>query len=296
MFRIYQYRKELEELLDFKEIPERIICGLSWTEGPVWDNREGSLYFTDFPSNRIYRWSKSDGLHIFREHSDSACGLAFDQKGRLLCAEAVSRSVTRLERNGHISILAQKWKGKYLNSPNDIIVKSDGSIYFTDPYSPDVGNKKETKENGIYRISQQGEVKLLADMNRPNGLTFSPDEKYLYIDDTNEQLIRRFQLKEDGTLTDMGIFAKMEDSWGNGAADGMKADEKGNLFVTGPGGITIWNPLGKVMGRIEFPEIAANLCFGGKNRRQLFVTAQTSVYVLRVKTKGAADSSQRLWG
>ena len=293
MFSIHQYEKEFEEIICPGQTPEKIATGFFWSEGPVWDNKEENLYFTDFRPNLIYRWNRGKGLFVFRKDSKSACGMAFTREGEILCAESISRSITKIQADGKVVTLADKWKGCRFNSPNDVIVKSDGTVYFTDPYSPDVGNQKEIKENGVYRLDKNGEIYLLTDMARPNGLAFSPDEQFLYVDDTNEQLVRIFQVKEDGGIREKGIFIKLNSDWGDGAADGMKADQEGRLYITGPGGISVVSPGGVLLGRIQLPEIAANLCFGGKDMDILFITAQTSVYALKINARGAVDSSRK---
>lgn len=292
MFDILQYEKELEEVVCNGQIPVKIASGFFWSEGPIWDMEEAVLYFTDFRPDLIYQWNQDRGLEVYRRDSNSACGLAFTQNGEILCAESISRSITKINKDKKIDIIADKWNGRCFNSPNDVIVKSDGAVYFTDPYSPDIGNQKEIKENGVYRVDKNGEVHLLTDMNRPNGLAFSPDEKLLYVDDTNEQLVRVFQVKEDGGIKEKGILIRLDTGWGEGAADGMKVDIEGRLYITGPGGISVVNPDGKLLGRIQLPEIAANLCFGGKNMDTLFITAQTSVYALKTNTIGLPDSSR----
>lgn len=293
MFGIHRYEKEFEEVLCAGQTPVKIASGFFWSEGPIWDMEEEVLYFTDFRPNLIYQWNQKRGLEVYRKDSNSACGLAFNQSGEILCAESISRSITKIRKDKKIEIIADKWNGLCFNSPNDVIVKSDGAVYFTDPYSPDVGNRKEIKENGVYRLDKNGGVHLLTDMNRPNGLAFSPDEKLLYVDDTNEQLVRAFLVKEDGGLKEKGIFIRLNTDWGEGAADGMKVDREGRLYITGPGGISVVSADGVLLGRIQLPEIAANLCFGGKNMDILFITAQTSVYALKTNTVGLPDSSRK---
>lgn len=292
MFQIIEKSDRINQLLRGQETPRRIARGYYWSEGPIWNDREKALYFTDFRPNLIYRWTEELGAAIYRRNTNSACGLAFSPDHCILCAESVSRSVTKIKTDGQAAVLADHWKGMRLNSPNDLVVKSDGSIYFTDPYSPDLGLEKELRENGVYRLDRDGRLQLLASMNRPNGLAFSPDESCLYVDDTNLQQVWRYPVRGDGALGSGELFFQMDDTAGPGGADGMKLDENGNLFVTGPGGIWIISPEAEALGIVRFPEIAANLCFGGKDRSILFVTAQSSVYCLRVNTAGLRDSSQ----
>lgn len=292
MFQIIKKDKRIMDYLLEEEAPQKIASGYFWSEGPIWNEQEKALYFTDFRPNLIYRWTDDSGAVIWRKDTHSACGLAFGQNGNILCAESVSRSITSVDQEGEVTVLADSWKGKLLNSPNDVIVKGDGAVYFTDPYAPDLKLSKLIKENGIYRLSRAGGLQMVADLAHPNGLAFSPGEKYLYVDDTKLQQIWRYEVKPDGTLEPGKLFFQMNDQAGPGGADGMKLAEDGTLFVTGPGGIWVIDPDGRELGRIHFPEIAANLCFGGKDRRTLFVTAQSGVYRLKMKTAGLRDSSQ----
>lgn len=292
MFKVVKFSDELEALISMDAQIEKLAAGYVWSEGPIWDERTKSLYYTDFSQNEVYRWNEKEGVRVHRRNSASACGLAFDMENRILCAESGTRSVTRIEKDGSITTLAAHYHGKKLNSPNDVIVKSDGTIYFTDPHSIDTGNVKELDVNGIYKLSKGGELTLLAQLDRPNGLALSSDEKMLYVDDINLQLVQVYDVKADGTLTNSRLFAKLDPAFGPGAADGMKLDCLGNLYVTGPGGISVLSPLGKLLGLIKTPEIASNLCWGSDDMRTLYITAQSSVYRLRTKIKGHKDSSR----
>ncbi|HEY5585212.1 MAG TPA: SMP-30/gluconolactonase/LRE family protein [Ruminiclostridium sp.] len=292
MFKIIKFSDKLEELISQNAQLEKLTTGYVWSEGPIWDESTKSLYYTDFSQNEIYRWTEKDGVKVHRKNSASACGLAFDKENRILCAESITRSVTRIEKDGSITTVASHYNGKRLNSPNDIIVKSDGTIYFTDPHSKDTGNIKELDVNGVYKLSKAGNLTLLAQLNRPNGLAFSPDEKKLYVDDTNLQLIQVYDIKYDGTLENSRLFAKIDTSFGHGAADGLKLDCLGNVYVTGPGGISIFSPEGELLGLLKTPEIAANLCFGSDDMQTLYITAQSSVYRIHTEVKGLKNSSQ----
>lgn len=263
---------------------EKVVSGLQFTEGPVWSPRN-TLFFTDIPANRIYELTQDGQLKIYREPSGNANGLTFDKQGRLIACEHSNRRVTRTEKDGTVTVLADRYQGKRLNSPNDVVVKSDGSIYFTDPT---YGIKKEEQEldfQGVYRIRPDGQLELLVrDFKMPNGLCFSPDEKRLYIADSSELAhIRVFDVNPDGSLSNGRIFAK---TTGPGGPDGMKVDLNGNLYVAGPGGVWIFNPEGKKIDIISTPEVPANLAWGDEDGKTLYITARTSVYKVRLAVGG----------
>lgn len=265
---------------------EKLAGDFRFTEGPVW-NRSGFLLFSDIPANTIYKWHPSGTVTTFRTPSGNSNGLTYDRQRRLIACEHSNRRVTRTEKDGTITVLADRYNGKRLNSPNDVVVKSDGSIYFTDPpygISPD---QQEQEVNGVYRLSPKGELTLLvSDFDRPNGLAFSPDEKRLYIaDSSNRSHIRVFDVKPDGTLENGRLFATLK-TGEEGVPDGMKVDTKGNLYSTGPAGVWIFSPDGTHLGTIRFPEVPANCAFGGRDGRWLFVTARTGLYRIRLKVPG----------
>jgi gluconolactonase len=261
---------------------EKIASGYQFTEGPVW-TPWGTLLFSDIPANRIYEIG--NGQKIYREPSGQSNGLTFDLQGRLIACEHANRRVTRTEKNGSITVLADSYQGKRLNSPNDVVVKSDGSIYFTDPpYGVDEKDR-ELDFQGVYRITPKGKLELLIkDFKMPNGLCFSPDEKLLYIaDSSNLRHIRVFDVLKDGTLANGRVFAKVGQG---GVPDGMKVDLKGNLYVTGPGGVWVFDPSGKHIDTIETPETPANCAWGDKDGKTLYITARTSVYKVRLDVGG----------
>jgi sugar lactone lactonase YvrE len=271
---------------------EKIAGGFRFTEGPIWNHEEGSLYFSDIPANRIYRWTPEAGAQVFREPSGNSNGLTRDLQGRLLACEHSNRRVSRSGADGSPETLVERYQGKRLNSPNDIVVRSDGSVFFTDPpYGLASENGvlvgQEISFNGVYRLSADGETLalLVDDFDRPNGLAFSPDERRLYIDDTRRMHIRVFDLSPQGDLSNGRIFAEMQPDR-PGGPDGMKVDVEGNLYCTGPGGVNIFTPAGTYLGRIETPEVAANLAFGEDDWRTLFITANTSLYRVRLAVAG----------
>jgi sugar lactone lactonase YvrE len=279
---------------------ERIAGGLIFTEGPVW--RTGHLLFSDIPNKRIVRWRRlPEGPELTTYATGMSNGLTLDRQGRVLAAEHDGRRVTRVADDGTRSVLAEQYQGKRLNSPNDIVVKSDGAVYFTDPpygvrpappgtvrpagwwTQPIPG--KEQASNGVYRLTPDGALRLVADdFALPNGLAFSPDESVLYIDDSAHKHIRAFDVSADGSLTRGRILLDMK-SDDPGVPDGLKVDVRGNVFCTGPGGVWVCRPDGALLGRIALPELPANLAWG-EDGSVLFLTARTSVYRLATKTRG----------
>jgi gluconolactonase len=279
---------------------ERLATGFQFTEGPVW-HPDGYLLFSDPNANTIYRLTPDGDLSVFRPKSGysgldvgaygqpGSNGLALDREGRLTIDEHGNRRVTRLERNGTLTVLADRFEGKRLNSPNDLVYRSDGALYFTDPpfglpkFFDDPG--KELPFSGIYRF-QDGRLTLLArELTGPNGLAFSPDEGFLYVGnwDTSRKIVMRYPLRPDGTLGSGTVFFDMKGAPEPEALDGLKVDRLGNLFVSGPGGVWILSPDGKHLGTIKAPELPANFAFGGDDRKTLYMTARTGVYRLRLK-------------
>jgi len=283
----------------------RIAGGLGFTEGPVW--RRTHLLFSDIPNKRIVRWRLlPEGPELTTYATGSSNGLTLDRQGRVLAAEHDGRRVTRVTDDGTRKVLAERFQGKRLNSPNDIVVKSDGAIYFTDPpyavqpSTPGMARPagwwtatipgKELPFNGVYRLTADGTLQLLVDdFALPNGLAFSPDESILYVDDSGHKHIRAFDVLPDGKLTHSRILVDMA-SEDPGVPDGLKVDLQGNVFCTGPGGVWVCRPKGEVLGRILVPEVPANLAWG-EDGSVLFITARTSVYRLQTTTRGAVDAN-----
>jgi gluconolactonase len=269
----------------------RLATGFKFTEGPVWDPRTNSLIFSDMPGDIMRRWSEAKGIETFRQPCGKTNGNTWDRLGRLVSCEHASR-VTRTEPDGSITVLATHYKGKELNSPNDIIVKSDGAIYFSDPsygrmdyYG--IPRNQDLAFQGVYRISPDGkDITLLAsDFGQPNGLTFSLDEKKLFVNDTDRGHIRVFDVNADGSAYGGQVWAEVTGE-GGGAPDGMKIDSKGNLYTTGPGGIHIFAPDATDLGVIGLPEGPANFTWGDADLRTLFITATSSLYRVRVNVPG----------
>ena len=272
--------------------PERLATGFQFTEGPVW-HPHGYLLFSDIPANRIHRWTPEGQVDVWREPSGNSNGLTLDRKNRLVACEHGNRRVSRIETDGTVVTLAGSYQGKRLNSPNDVVVKSDGNIYFTDPpygitpgESSSCGREQEQPCNGLYRILADGAVELLVDdFDRPNGLAFSPDESILYVDDSPRRHVRAFDVRADGSLTNSRIIADMDHPQ-PGSPDGMKVDEEGNLYVTGATGVWVFDPDGACLGVVVTPERPANCAWGDSDRKSLYITARNSLYRIRTKVAG----------
>ena len=278
---------------------ERLATGFRWCEGPVWFGDGRYLLWSDIPNNRIMKWEEeTGGVSVFRKPSNFANGHTRDRQGRLLSCEHGTRRVTRTEYDGTLTVIADSFDGKRLNSPNDIVVKSDGSIWFTDPpfgllgYYEGYVAKQELPTN-VYRVdAKSGQLSVVAaDINRPNGLCFSPDESTLYVVQCGTPRdILAFEVTEGGTK--LSNKRQLIDA-GKGTPDGMRCDIDGNLWCgwglgeEGLDGVSVFNPEGKLIGRIDLPERCANLCFGGTHRNRLFMAGSQSLYSLYVNTQGA---------
>lgn len=266
---------------------EQVADGCSFTEGPVWFAENSSLLFSDIPTSRILRLGPEGKVEVWREPSGRANGLTRDRAGCLIVCEH-DRRVTRTEQDGSITVLADRHGGRRLNSPNDVVVKRDGAIYFTDPPYGIKAHEQEQPVQGVYRLSPDGaDLTLVADdFVKPNGLAFSPDEMRLYIDDSSDRShIRVFEVDTDGRLSGGRVFHDLK-SKRPGSPDGMKVDTMGNVYCTGPGGVWVIDPGGKHLGTIVTPEVPSNCAWGGDDWRSLYITAQSSVYRIRVNTQG----------
>lgn len=271
---------------------EKLGEGYMPAEGPVWISAGNYLLFSAFRSDTIYKWTPEDGVVVFRSPSGKANGNTLDKQGRLVTCEHGNRRISRTEKDGTIVPLATHYQGKKFNSPNDIVVKSDGSIYFTDPpfglRIDKIEDQQELPYCGVYRYSPDNdEVTLLVDdFVLPNGLTFSPDESLLYINDSDRTHIRVFDVKEDGTITNGRLFADVDGNVVEGRPDGMKVDPEGNVFCTGRGGVWIFDPHGNPLGTIEVPKKTANFAWGGSDWKTFFMACFDGLYMTRLNTPG----------
>jgi gluconolactonase len=273
---------------------EKLAGGFGFTEGPVWTGADGCV-FSDIPNDMILRWSPSGTVSEFIGAESGVCGpngLTLDSKGRLIICEQAGRRVSRLEPGGSLTILAETFEGKRLNSPNDCVFRSDCALYFTDPPfglpGRDADPAKELSFSGIYRL-QDGKLQLLSThLKRPNGLAFSPDETCLYVSNSEPErkIWFRFRVTQDGGLKEGTVFFDATSTDSPGLPDGMKIDVEGNLYCTGPGGIWILSPKGKHLGILVTPEVPANCHWGDKDARTLYIAARTSLYRIRLNITG----------
>lgn len=273
---------------------KQLATGFDWVEGPVWFGDAGCLLFSDIPNNQILRWTPGSGISVYRHPSDYANGHTRDRQGRLISCQHGTRSVTRTEHDGSITVIADSFDGNRLNSPNDVIVKSDGSVWFSDPhygimtdYEGSIAEQESPCD--VYRVDPEtGAIDaVVTDMNGPNGLAFSPDETRLYVADTGRMFsdddthIRVYDMV-DGRPTNGRHFHTITP----GAADGMRVDNDGNLWSSAADGVHCLSPNGDLMGKVFVPELVSNICFGGRAKHELFITATTSLYRVTLNRQG----------
>lgn len=261
--------------------------GFGFTEGPVWDPA-GFLYVSDEETNKIFRLYIADGRKEELVALGDPDGNTYDRQHHLIDCASVLRAIIQLDDGGHYKILADHYEGKKFNSPNDVIIGPDGAIYFTDPtLDLPKGDKQEIPFQGVYRLGPDGNVRLLTkELSQPNGLAFSPDGKKFYVDDSEQRNIRVYDFGSDGSLKNGQIFGEEPGGKGDGVPDGIKVDQQGNIYVTGPGGIWVWDAEGHHLGTINLPEQPANLAWGDAGYSSLYITATTSVYRVKTKTRG----------
>lgn len=274
-------------LVDREAVVEKLAGSFQFTEGPVWC-RDGFLRFSDIPADTIYRRGASGALSPFRKPSGQSNGLTYDGKGRLIACEHGTRSVTRSTGTGKRETLASEYAGHRLNSPNDIAVFKDGSLYFTDPPYGIGPEQQEQPCQGVYRLwPETGDLELLLDgFERPNGIAFSPGYRTLYVaDSSGKGEIRSYSVAECGALSGERLFAR-PNAPEQGTTDGLKTDRAGNVWTTGPGGVWVYSPDGSFLGRIRTPEVPANCAWGGLAGEQLFITARTGLYRIRTLIGG----------
>jgi len=274
------------KLIDRDAKLTQIATGFGFTEGPVWDP-SGFLFVSDETLNKIFRVYMDGRKEPLIDLGDPD-GSTFDAQFHLLDCASVLRAIIQISPEGRYTILADRFEGKRFNSPNDIVLGPDGAVYFTDPtLDLPAGQKQEIPFQGVYRLDKNGNVRLLTkELTQPNGLAFSPDGKHFYVDDSKQRNIRVYDFRADGSVSGGRIFGEEPGSKDDGVPDGMKVDEKGNIFVTGPKGIWVWDAQGHHLGTIEMPEPPANLAWGEKDYGTLYLTATTSVYRLSTRTHG----------
>jgi gluconolactonase len=309
----------LDEIVPATATLERVATGFNkWTEGPVW-TQQGSLLFAEIPANNIIQWAPGKGARVFMHASGyqgsapfkgpepGSNGMTLDPDGRVSVAGHARRNVWRLESlspDAQITVLADSFQGKKLNSPNDLVYKSDGSLYFTDPpyglpTQSDDDPQKELKVNGVYRIPAARQQKpgappnrvalqlVIKNLARPNGIAFSPDEKFLYIAESGRNVWLRYRMNPDGTVGDGALFLDPSSDKSPGGPDGIRVDKKGNLYGSGPGGVWIISPEGKHLGTIKVPERVSNVAWGDNDGKTLYITASTSVFRIKLDVPGS---------
>jgi len=296
--RIERLDPALDALIDRNARVEKLADGFAWTEGPVWRRDKGYLLFSDIPHNTVWKWNQAEGLSIYMRPAGYAFGtnppgrelgtngLTFDKSGTLVVADHGNRGISRWNDSLFTrTVVVDRFEGKRFNSPNDLVYAKDGSLYFTDPpyglAKQDEDPAKEMAFNGVYRFADGRVQALVRDLNRPNGLAFSPDAKILYVNnsDAAKNLIMRYDVAADGTLANGRVFADLT-SKVDGLADGLKVDAKGNIYTSGPGGVWVLSPDGKHLGTIQPPEVPAN-CGWGDDGKTLYMTAVTGIYRVR---------------
>ena len=270
---------------------------LKFTEGPVWLTQAGgALVFSDIPANELKQWTAKNGLTTFRQPSQHANGNTLDQIGRLISCEHSGRRVSVQEKDGAVRTLVDRFAGKKFNSPNDVVVKSDGTVWFTDPpYGLPQGETKEQDGNYVFRFDPRTQLTTVVakDFDMPNGLCFSPDEQKLYIADSGKpHHLRVFEVRPDGTLSGGAVFSVIAP----GGPDGIRCDAQGRIYSSAGDGIHIFDPDGKLIGKILVPESPANLCFGGADGQTLFITARTSLYAIPLLVQGARWAGKEMDG
>lgn len=286
---------------------ERVVSGLLWAEGPMWHN--GALWFSDLSGNKMYSLTPNGNLKVMLDHSGGlqsfpaggyggSNGMVVNKDGTVLMMQHGLRRIVQLDKDMKMKVFLDKFQGHQFNSPNDLVFSPDGALYFTDPpygfYDPSAPNKDPDKDprhvmkfNGVYRYKDGKLTTVLTDLPRPNGLAFSPDGKTFYVSNSeNPRAIYKYDVKPDGSLVNRKLVADLSKEAGNGNPDGMKVDSLGNLWASGPGGFRIYSPKGELLGKLEFPEIASNLTWGGPDGKTAYFTADTSIYKLPVKVSG----------
>lgn len=278
---------EFDKVVASQAEVKKLAGGMRFVEGPQWVPSDGGfLVFSDIPANQLKKWSETSGLSVFRDPSNNANGNTLDREGRLITCEHGARRVSRTEKDGTVIKLVDEFAGRKLNSPNDVAVKTDGTIWFTDPDYGLGQRAKEQEGNYVYRFDPRSPADILPvvkDFDKPNGICFSPDEKRLYVADSGQpRHIRVFDVQPDGTVANGRVFAKID----KGGPDGIRCDVDGRIWSSAGDGVHVFSPDGKLIGKILVPESPANLAFGGKDDKTLYITARTSLYSIPVLVQG----------
>ena len=294
------YSERFWDLIEPNAFLKTEYSGTKWAEGPTWHPTASKLIWSDVPENKMYCLNSDNTVDLYKASSDYTNGNFIDQKGRLISCQHGKRRVVRKEKSGITTIIADNFQGKKLNSPNDVIVKKDGSIWFTDPpygiMSNEEGFKSESELAGnfVFKVNSQNNISIVVDnFDKPNGLVFSPDEEFLYISDSGASYngkihrnklhhIRKFKVNKNNNLEDIGIFAIIEP----GVPDGMTVDSIGNIYTSSWDSIQIFDPLGKNLGKIKVPEKVSNCCFGNSDKKTLYITASSRLYSIKLKING----------
>jgi len=292
-FQLKAESPEFWELIAKDSKLELVSGGMGFTEGPVWDPG-GFIYVSDEVQNKIFR-IYPDGHKEELISLGDPDGNTYDAQHQLIDCASVLRAIIRVKSDGTYTVLADRYRSKRLNSPNDVVIGPDSAIYFTDPTSDlPKDQKQELDFKGVFRLDANGKVRLLTkELTEPNGLAFSPDGKRLYVDDSTQRNIRVYDFQPDGTLRNGRMFGEEPGGKGEGVPDGMRVDQAGNLYVTGPGGIWVWSPDGHHLGTIIVPEQPANLAWGDSDWKTLYITATTSLYKIKTNATGFVPYSQK---
>jgi gluconolactonase len=276
---------------------EKVAGGFGFIEGPLWA-KEGYLLFSDIPRSKVYKWMPKGDTSVFVYPSGKSNGLTYDKQGRLYLAQHEDRRIARLDKDGKQTTIVDKYQGKRLNSPNDLVMSKSGAIYFTDPpwglAKTDDDPAKELSFNGLFVFNNNKLLVLDSTLFRPNGIALSPDEKYLYVGefDGKKEVWLQYDVKKDGTVANKKVLFDASSHSVRGNPDGMKVDTKGNLYCTGPGGLWILSPKGKALGLIELPELPANCAWGDADSKTLYMTSRTGLYRIKLAATGVRPGVQ----
>lgn len=277
---------DLDRILGISE-PQQLASGFEFTEGPLW-HPDGYWLFVDLRRNLIHRLRLNGQVDIYRDNTGGANGLTFDLDQRLLICEGINRRVTKRDPDGGITVVTDNWESKRLNNPNDIVCRSDGSVYFTDPPFFLDAHERDIDFSSVFCVPVDGlAIPIVTDLEAPNGLALSPDESILYVANSRRDMhVVAYDLEDDGSVSGRRIFADLSSGVGEGVPDGMKVDIEGRVYCTGPGGCWVWDSEGRHLGIIRLPETPSNMAWGGSDYQTMLFTARTSVYSIHMNSQG----------